>query len=179
MPLQLSPPGGSPPTHPTPRSGAASSCAESSPPSSSASPLDHHLREHAAHHRHIVILLLLLLLLLLAASSVGEGAAGAPCSKKLPITRRTTTPRRCSRERFILPHTSAAFAEGRCLVGRAGGAWGGGGSQRRRTTGESNKQRCVVGGHEIRKRCSARVRQAASFCCGHAAIWSSTFKRRL
>jgi len=125
MPLQLSPPGGSPPTHPTPRSGAASSCAESSPPSSSASPLDHHLREHAAHHRHIVILLLLLLLLL-AASSVGEGAAGAPCSKKLPITRRTTTPRRCSRERFILPHTSAAFAEGRCLVGRAGGAWGGG-----------------------------------------------------
>jgi len=126
MPLQLSPPGGSPPTHPTPRSGAASSCAESSPPSSSASPLDHHLREHAAHHRHIVILLLLLLLLLLALSSVGEGAAGAPCSKKLPITRRTTTPRRCTRERFILPHTSAAFAAGRCLVGRAGGAWGGG-----------------------------------------------------
>ena len=32
-------------------------------------------------------------------------------------------------------------------------------------------------GHEIRKRCSARVRQDASFFCGHAAIWSGTFKR--
>ena len=60
MPLQRAPPGGSPPTHPTPRSGAVSSCAKSSPPSTSVPPLDHHLQEHAAHQGHIAILLLLL-----------------------------------------------------------------------------------------------------------------------
>ena len=81
------------------------------------------------------------------------------------------------RKVYLAAHVSCF--RGRPLSCRSGWWCMGGGSQRRRTTGESNKQRCVVGGHEIRKRCSARVRQAASFCCGNAAIWSSTFKRRL
>jgi len=32
----------------------------------------------------------------------GRGRAGAPCSKKLRTTRRTLTPRRCSREKVYL-----------------------------------------------------------------------------
>jgi len=58
----------------------------------------------------------------------------------------------CPRERLI----SCCFCGrplSRCLVGWAAGA----------------------GGHEIRKRCSARASQASSFRCGHAAIWPSTF----
>ena len=51
-----------------------------------------------------------------------------------------------------------------------------GGSQRRRGTDAPNKQRSR-GVHEIWKRCSARVRRAVSFRCGHAALWSDIFKR--
>jgi len=49
----------------------------------------------------------------------GACAAGAPCSKKLPITRRTTTPRNVREEGFILPHTSCCF-RGRPLSCRPG-----------------------------------------------------------
>ena len=70
---------------------------------------------------------------------------------------------------------AASSVECRCHVGRA--VLYGEGAVR---GGERRMSRTSSGawGHEIRKRCSARVRQDASFCCGHAAIWSGTFKRR-
>jgi len=136
----------------------------SSPSSSSTSPL-HRLQEHFAHHRYIIILLLLRL-------------QGHCWCSRLHFPSRSAPPHHADvRGKGLSRRRRAASSvECRCHVGRA--VMHGEGAVR---GGEQRMSRTSSGawGHEIRKRCSARVRQAASFCCGNAAIWSSTFKRCL
>ena len=95
--------------------GAASACAASSLPSSSASrglSSSRTCRCSSSYHHSFFS----------AAFSGGAGSAGAPYIKELSITRRTPTPRRCLREKFIAPHT-AVMSIGQVIHG---------GSQRRR-----------------------------------------------